>query len=326
MKRALLAPVSEIRKRDRLAPPWPGREHLVDDQRLFVRQTPATSDSAEPALYIHGLGGSSQNWTDLADVLSDRLAGQAIDLPGFGHSAPSTKYTIPALAQRVAAWIGKSDRGPVHLFGNSLGGAISVYLAATRPQLVRTLTLISPAMPFADVRRSTQSRFLPLLAIPRADRLAARAMAGLSPEQVVDQVTANCWGEPDCLPDQRRLEAIDEVRRRMSVPWNSQAYVRTFRALVGSFLQSYLPGSSSLWRMAGQVKAPTLVVWGNLDRLVNVGLAPQVGRTIPDSRLLILDKVGHVAMMERPEIVGRAFLAMLDETRDTNYTQADVEE
>ena len=46
---------------------------------------------------------------------------------------------------------------------------------------------------------------------------------------------------------------------------------------------------------------------------MSVGLAPQVGRVIPDSRLLILNKVGHVAMMERPEIVGRAFVAMLNE-------------
>ena len=313
MKRALVAPETEIRKRSRLAPPWPGREYEVGDQRLFIRDTPPTAADTEPALYIHGLGGSSQNWTDLADVLSHRLSGQSVDLPGFGHSAPTTSYTIPALARRVAAWITMSDRGPVHLFGNSLGGAVSVYVAATRPHLVKSLTLISPAMPFIDVRTSSQSRLLPLLAIPKAERFAARAMAALSPEQVVDQFAANCWGDPKDVPEQRRLEAIEEIRRRSTVPWNSEAYIRTFRALVSSFLQSYLPGSSSLWRLAAQIEAPTLVIWGNLDKLVSVGLAPQVGRVIPDSRLLILNKVGHVAMMERPEIVGRAFVAMLNE-------------
>lgn len=324
MKRALVAPEAEIRKRSSLAPPWPGREHQVGDQGLFIRETPPTAPGTEPALYVHGLGGSSQNWTDLADVLSHRLDGQAVDLPGFGHSAPTTSYTIPALARRVAAWITMSGRGPVHLFGNSLGGAISVYIAATRPHLVKTLTLISPAMPFIDVRTSSQSRLLPLLAIPKAERIAARAMAALSPEQVVDQVAANCWGEPSQVPEQRRIEAIEEVRQRSTVPWNSEAYVRTFRALVGSFVQSYLPGSSSLWRLAAQIEAPTLVIWGNLDKLVNVGLAPQVARTIEDSRLLILDRVGHVAMMERPEIVGRAVVAMLNEVQSNHYTDADA--
>lgn len=313
MKRAHLAPESAVRTLKRLAPPWPGREHLVGDQRLFVRETPATSPDAEPALYVHGLGGSAQNWTDLADVLSDRFAGQAVDLPGFGHSAPTAKYTIPALAQQVAAWIAQSGRGPVHLLGNSLGGAVSVYVAATRPHLVKSLTLISPAMPFADVRRSSQSRLLPLLALPRADRIAARAMAGLKPEKIVEQVITNCWAEPDSVPPQRRVEAIAEVRRRMHVPWNTQVYVRTFRGLVGHFLQSYLPGSSSLWRLAAQITVPTLIIWGKQDRLMDVRLAPQLAKTVTDSRLLILDRVGHVAMMERPEVTGRAVVGMLDE-------------
>jgi pimeloyl-ACP methyl ester carboxylesterase len=325
MKRASLAPQSALRHRDRLVPPWPGREHIVSGQRLFIRETPATSPHAEPALYVHGLGGSAQNWTDLADLMSDRLAGQAIDLPGFGHSAPTTRYTIPALAQQVSAWILQAQRGPVHLFGNSLGGAISVYLAATRPHLVKSLTLVSPAMPFMDVRTSSHSRLLPLLALPRASRFAARAIAGLTPEKVVDQVTANCWAEPDSLPPQRRAEAIAEVRRRMAVPWNADAYVRTFRALVTSFVQAYLPGSSSLWRLAGQISAPTLVMWGKQDRLVNVRMAPQVAKAIDDSRLLILNRVGHVAMMERPEITARAVMAMLDEIGSNRaYTGASV--
>ncbi|HZE40275.1 MAG TPA: alpha/beta hydrolase [Stackebrandtia sp.] len=324
MKRAVLASPDEVRRPSSLAPPWPGREHLVGDQRLFVRETPGTSPNAEPALYVHGLGGSAQNWTDLADVLSDRLAGQSIDLPGFGHSAPTTRYTIPALAQQVAAWILRAGRGPVHLVGNSLGGAISVYVAATRPHLVRTLTLISPAMPFMDVRRSSQSRLLPLLAIPRADRLAARAMAGLKPEQIVDQVVANCWSDAESVPPQRRIEAIEEVRRRQAVPWNTSAYVRAFRGLVGTFIQSYLPGSSSLWRLAAQITAPTLVIWGKQDRLVDVRMAPQVARTIPDSRLLILDRVGHVAMMERPDATGRAIAALLDEVERPHRLSANV--
>jgi len=313
MKRARLAGETELHLRDELIPLWPGRDHLVGGERLFVRETPAITDDAEPALYVHGLGGSAQNWTDLADMLSHRLAGQAIDLPGFGHSAPIKRYTIPALAQRVAAWITYAGRGPVHLFGNSLGGALSVYVAATRPHLVRSLTLVSPAMPFANVRRSTQSRLLPLLALPRAERIAARAMASMTPEQVVDQTAESLWGEPDSVNSQRRAEAIDEMRRRMAVPWNSQAYVQTFRAIVSSFVQAYLPGSASLWRLAAQVTAPTLVIWGKQDKLLDVRMAPQVAQTIPDSRLLILDKVGHVAMMERPAATARAFLGMLDE-------------
>ncbi|GLZ81935.1 hydrolase [Actinorhabdospora filicis] len=313
MKRAVIAPDEAVPSIEVQHGPWPGRDHLIDGMHTFVRETPPTAPGAEPALYVHGLGGSAQNWTDLADVLATRLDGQAIDLPGFGRSEPSRRYTIPAMAERVISWIEFAQRGPVHLFGNSLGGAVSVYVAGKRPDLVRSLTLISPAMPFLDPSRSVHSRMVPLLAIPRADRIAIRALARMTPAQLVDQVAQNCWADPSTITEVRRAEAVAELEYRMSLPWHADAYVRSFRGLVSSFIRAYLPGSGSLWRLAGHVTAPTLVVWGKQDKLVDVRLAPQVARAIPDSRMLILDKVGHLAQMEAPRAVARAFVGMLDE-------------
>lgn len=320
VKRAQLAPDSALPERDELHPPWPGRAVLLDGRTTYVRHTPATGPDAEPALYVHGLGGSSANWTDLAGLLSSRLDGHALDLPGFGRSEPARRYTLPALAQRVVRVIEHADRGPVHLFGNSLGGAVAVRVAATRPELVRTLTLISPAMPFWDPRRSVQGRFVPMLLIPRVERLAARRLADMDGESLARQVIDVCWARPDELHPQRRAEAIEEAGRRLSVPWYADAYVRTFRGLVTSFLRAYLPGAGSLWRLAENVTVPTLVIWGRQDRLVDVGLAPRVAGAIPDSRLLILDQVGHVAQMERPRPVARAVLALLDEVAATEPT------
>jgi pimeloyl-ACP methyl ester carboxylesterase len=61
------------------------------------------------------------------------------------------------------------------------------------------------------------------------------------------------------------------------------------------------------------VQAPTLLIWGAQDRLVDVAVAPRAAQTYPDVRLLVLDGVGHVAQMERPELVARAFLGMLEQ-------------
>jgi pimeloyl-ACP methyl ester carboxylesterase len=61
------------------------------------------------------------------------------------------------------------------------------------------------------------------------------------------------------------------------------------------------------------VQAPTLLVWGALDRLVDVTLAPRAAATFPDARLLVLPEVGHVAQMERPHLVARAVLGMLED-------------
>jgi len=319
MKRALLE-ADELLVRTEVPPPWPGRTVRIDGLVTHVRDTPATSPGAEPALYVHGLGGSAQNWTDLAGLLADRLDGQAIDLPGFGLSEPVRRYTVPALADRVVRYLEHSGRGPVHLFGNSLGGAIAVRVAGLRPDLVRTLTLISPAMPFLDPRRSVQARMLPLLALPGAERLAARWLTRLPPEEMARQVMEFCVADPGRVCDQRRREAIEEIRMRYTMAHFASAYVRTLRGLVGCFVRAYLPGANSLWRIARMVSAPTLVVGGWQDRLVDVRVPAQVARVIPDSRLLMLDGVGHVAQLEVPRTVARAVVAMLNETRRPDGT------
>ena len=313
MRHACLVAEDVVPPIDTTAKRWPGREVELDGVNTFVRSTPAKGTGAEPALYLHGLGGSSANWTDLAGLLADRLDGQAIDLPGFGASEPARSYRLAAMASRVARWIEVGHGAPVHLFGNSMGGAVAVHTAATRPDLVRTLTLISPAMPFLDPRRSAQGRVVPLLFLPNAPRLAARRMAAFEPEELARLVIETCFADPTVVPEHRFMEAVEEARARSAIPWYAEAYVRSLRSLVGSFVRAYLPGTGSLWRMAARITAPTLVIAGTQDRLVDVRVSPRVAEAIPDSRLLLLDNVGHVAQMEVPRIVARAFLGMHDE-------------
>ncbi|MFI9361116.1 alpha/beta fold hydrolase [Kitasatospora sp. NPDC053057] len=138
----------------------------------------AGADGREPGLFVHGLGGSAANWTALMDRLAGVVDGEAVDLPGFGHSDPPTDGNL-SLSGHVRAVIGyleASGRGPVHLFGNSLGGAVAVRLAALRPDLVRTLTLVSPALPELPPQRSAWSTGL--LALPGLPALLRRLPAG----------------------------------------------------------------------------------------------------------------------------------------------------
>ncbi|MEV0729413.1 alpha/beta hydrolase [Polymorphospora sp. NPDC050346] len=314
MRDALLA-ADDLLPEDRMPPPWLGRRVGPEGSTVYIRDTPATTADAEPAFYVHGLGGSSQNWTDLAGLLAGRLDGEAIDLPGFGNSDPGDRYTIASFADRVIGHLDQSGRGPVHLLGNSLGGAIAVRVAGLRPDLVRTLTLISPAMPFLDPRRSLQGRMLPLLAIPRAERLMARRLAQIPPEEMARQVIEACVADTSRIGEQRRLETIEEIRIRGTAAHYASAYLGTLRGIVSEFVRAYLPGDRSLWRTAARITAPTLVIGGRQDRLVDVRVAPQVAGVIPDSRLLMLDGVGHVAQMEVPRTVARAVLALLDEHR-----------
>ena len=155
-------------------PVWPGGLVSLPGGDVYVRSAPAdTAGSAtmrtEHAVFVHGLGGSATNWTDLMDLLRrpahgvqagggqpggapvavPALAGQAVDLPGFGFSPVPADgdYSIDAKARIVIELIEHYRRWPVHLVGNSLGGSVAVRVAARRPDLVKTLTLVSPALP-----------------------------------------------------------------------------------------------------------------------------------------------------------------------------------
>lgn len=290
---------------DGVRPPWEGE--LVGP--LYVRRGPA--GGAEPALFVHGLGGSSANWTDLMGVLGEAVDGQAVDLPGFGRSAPPAddRYTVGAHARAVITHLESSGRGPVHLFGNSLGGAVSLRVAADRPDLVQTLTLVSPALPNLRPQRGSDPR-LPLLLMPGLSGLVSKRMAGVSPEARARAVLELCFADPTAIAPQRLQEAAEEVTRRSTLAHSTDAFTRSLRGLIGSYL---VRGAASPWARAARVQAPTLLVWGTQDRLVDVALAPRAAAAIRDSRLLVLSDVGHVAQMERPEVVARAFLGMLEE-------------
>jgi pimeloyl-ACP methyl ester carboxylesterase len=313
MKGAVLAPDSALLPEGEAPAPWPARRVTVGGAMLHVRDTPATSPDAEPAVYVHGLGGSSQNFTDFAGLLADRFDARAVDLPGFGYSDPSPRYSIASFATMLIGFLEHDGRGPVHLVGNSLGGSIAVRAAALRPDLIRTLTLVSPAMPFLDPRRTAQNRVLPILALPQAHRLLGWAFSRLTAEEMAEQVLAACFGDTRRVSAQRRAEAMEEIKLRYTVAHYPRAYLGTLRGLVSSFLRAYLPGANSQWRMAAQVRAPTLIVGGLNDKLIDPRVPLQVARTVPDSRLLILPGVGHVAQMEVPRLVARAVVGLLDE-------------
>jgi pimeloyl-ACP methyl ester carboxylesterase len=290
-------------------PPWPGDEVAVGKSRVFVRRTPSSDPNAEPVLYVHGLGGASTNFTDLADLLSPWLAGEAIDLPGFGRSGPppDRDYSIAAHVRLVTRYLEQSGRGPVHLVGNSMGGAISIRVAAHRPDLVRTLTLVSPAVP--DLRpRKGSDWLLPLLLVPG---LGTRALAKLDASPAENRARALielCFAHPELVPPNRLAEAAEEIEHRRGYPWAAEAMLHSFRGLVLSYLAS---GGRSAWRLLNQIEAPAVVIWGELDRLVDVSNAPRVAAAMSDASLLVLPDVGHTAQLEDPVSTARAILALL---------------
>ena len=289
--------------------------------RVYVRRLPASAENAEPALFVHGLAGSSTNWTDLGCALSPWLDSAAIDLPGFGRSgpAPANDYSMGSFARVVIDHLDRGGRAPVHLFGNSMGGAVSLRVAADRPDLVRTLTLISPAVPDLRVRRPGTDPAMMLLLLPGARGVMEKRFAVISPEQRARGMIELCFADPSRVPASRLAEAVEDIEERRDVAFASDAFARSLRGLVGSYVST---GRRSPWSHLARITAPTLVVWGDRDRLVDVALAPRVARTVPGARLLVLPNTGHVAQLEDPATTARAFLALLEDHRPDGASPA----
>ncbi|MEP7024146.1 MAG: alpha/beta hydrolase [Actinomycetota bacterium] len=296
---------------------WPGELVKLQARSLWVRSAPPTANPAEPALFVHGLGGSGTNWTDLMDLLrrpgggepaAPALDGMAVDLPGFGFSpAPADgDYSVSAKAQAVVELIEHSRRWPVHLVGNSLGGAVCTRVAAQRPDLVRTLTLISPALP--DLRPRLIPLRVSVLCVPKVGPWLLRR-ADLRPAELrTDGVVREVYQDPALMHPARRDEEIAEVLRRDELGYAVDVLIGSARGLVAEYARF---GPRSLWRDAARVTAPVLVLYGSHDRLVSPARATQAARAFPGARVLVLPRTGHVAMMERPAWVAREMRTLL---------------
>lgn len=293
---------------------------LVDvgaDQQVFVRADPPGRHRGHRhrAVYVHGLGGSSANWTDLMGLLCPEWAGQALDLPGFGGSPPppTGDYGIDAHASTVARLIAAGDH-PAHLIGNSMGGAAAVRVAAERPDLVRSLTLVSPALP--DLR----PRLIPYqMAAAVVFPVLGPAVYGLiqrrPPEVRVQEMIHTTFFDPSAASPQRVLEALEAERQRDTQGHARTAVLESLRGMVGEYLRL---GHRSLWAQAGRVQCPVLLMYATGDRFVNPHMAARAAHAFARSRLVLMPETGHVPMMERPERVGRevrTFLRSVDTRR-----------
>ena len=296
---------------------WPGQFVRLADGDVFVRTAPVppeAPDTGEPALFVHGFGGSSTNWTDLMYHLTTPGADaarpytcDALDLPGFGYSPPTdASCSVTGQAATVAALIERRGRGSVHLFGNSLGGAVCTRVAATRPELVRTLTLVSPAMPDLWPRPAT-ARF-PALCVPKFGSWVLSRVQKMSPQARVEASIATIYFDASRVHPDRIAADIAETERRDQLGYGAPVLIHCARSIVAEYLRR---GSTSLWRDAARVSAPSLIMYGSHDRIVDPRMAGRAARTFRRARVVVLPRTGHVAQMERPAAVAAEFRGML---------------
>lgn len=176
-----------------------------------------------------------------------------------------------------------------------MGGATSILVAAKRPDLVRSLTLVGPALPGQRVRPA----HLPILlaGIPRVRDKMREIMLRRTPQERVDELMELIFFDPSTVTPERRDEAIAEHARRDELPHTWPAFTESAQSLASMMLRGR---GAHLWGALQSVQAPVLALFGTDDKLVDVGVAPKAARRIRRGRVVVIPRMGHVAQMEDP--------------------------
>ena len=283
----------------------------LPESSLAVRARPAAgSDPAGLAVMVHGLGGSALNWVDLMERLPPEYAVLAPDLPGFGasppprdgdHSPAGHARHVVALAE---AWRQRTGRDvPLHLFGNSMGGAVALQ-AAARAGSTSSLTLISPALPTLAVGKGNVH--LPVVAVPGVGETLVRRYSALSAQARVDATLQACFVDPSRVSPELREALIEEVRMRDRLPYATPSFLASLRGLLASFARV---GRGRPWAAARLTPCPVLAIYGENDVLVHARNARRASRAFPDAEVVVLPDCGHAAQMEHPDEVARLWVS-----------------
>jgi pimeloyl-ACP methyl ester carboxylesterase len=242
---------------------------------------------APPLLLIHGSGASGACWGPLVPALADHHHVIRVDLPGCGQSPPAPSYQVPAQAARVAALLDGLGPRPVAVVGHSSGGYVATALAEQRPDLVRSLALISSG-PRPDALLPQPFLLRALLAPPFGALLWARR----SDAMIRAGITATT-ALPVDLPD----DLVAEVR---------EITYRVFRTVLRRNGE-YIAERGVPERLV-PLDIPVLVIFGAADPRWDPSSARRYD-VVPTARVEMLPGVGHLPMLEAPDATSKLLLA-----------------
>lgn len=262
---------------------------------VISEETPAAGDlhyercgppGGASVVLLHGLGSSARDWQWQVAAFQERYRVITLDLPAHGRSAfrrgpRAEPLRVEAMAAAVGRLLTRLGEGPVHVVGLSLGGCVALALAIAAPTRVRSLTLVNA---FARLRPAgwrgayRMLERLVLLAVAPMPVIAARVAQNLFPG-----------------PEQGELRAAAAASLGRN---DKRAYFAAARALTRFDVR----------RRLAEIRCPTLIVAGEVDRTVPRTSAEFLQGGIPDARLLIVPGSGHATPYDQPDLFNRLVL------------------
>jgi pimeloyl-ACP methyl ester carboxylesterase len=259
----------------------------------------AAGDKGSAVVLVHGLGGFIENWEYNINALAQRHRVYAMDLVGFGRSdkVPLTR-DLHILVKFVNDFLETQDIARASLVGNSLGGGLAIAFAYDYPEKVEKLVLVNNAGMGRGVILDFKLCSLPFL----GEFLTRPSTEG----------TARLWKKIVYDAALVTPELVKLSYELISQPGAQGALLSALRAGINLCGQRGKLIKEIISRL-GEITAPTLVVWGQQDRLLPVAHAHVAAAKIPGARLEIFDRCGHMPQLEYPERFNKLVLDFLAE-------------
>jgi 4,5:9,10-diseco-3-hydroxy-5,9,17-trioxoandrosta-1(10),2-diene-4-oate hydrolase len=253
-----------------------------------------------PVVLIHGFGGGAEDWAYNITALATRHRVYALDLVGCGRTdKPAIRHSLPNFARFVAAFLTTVGVERAHLVGHSMGGAVALTFARLFPNRLHSLVLVSSAGLGSEVSTGSRLATMPLLGdlLIRPGRLAIKAYLrqAIFDRAMITEQAVSILVERGAMPG-ARASALAILRALVSIRGARREVVR------------------SLVENLATIAAPTLVVWGENDRVVPVARGELAARAIPDAELRVFARCGHAPQYECADAFNALILAFCDGT------------
>lgn len=246
-----------------------------------------SSGTGPAILMLHGFSADKDVWARFARHFSGQYQVIIPDLPGHGETGfkPDWRYTIEAQTRRMAALLDQLQIKQAHVIGNSMGGFIAAQFAVSYPQRTLSAGLVDPAgLPSlhpSEMRTMLSKGQNPFLISSRTDFYRFYPMTMASPPWMPGFV----------------LDAVGE------------RYIAQRAQLAQIFSESHK--ETDLPVRIHDVKLPVMLMWGTEDRLIDVSSVPVWQAALPQSKVHVLDGIGHMPMVERPAMTAELYQQFL---------------